>query len=154
MRLIVLGLLASLAVASAARADPVYEAGAAVGACLAAVIDGAPVADAANEDAAIHRETKPNLCIVQVVNGDPAEVRQAVLEEIAKRPEGFKPAKSAWEAGEFASREALCNAPGRRAFSVLVETGKPNAVVTLMATVVEGDKRDRRCDVDMGLQHP
>jgi hypothetical protein len=154
MRLIVLGLLASLAAVSAAHADPAADAAAAVGACLSAVIDGAPVADKADEEVAIHRETDPNLCLVQVVAGDPAEVRRAVMDVIARRPEGFKPAKSAWDPGDYASREALCNAPGRRALNVVVETGKPGALVTLMATVVEGDSRDRRCDVDLGVQHP
>ena len=156
MRLIPLGLIAVLAAgaASAAQADPAYEAGSAAGACLAAVIDKAPVVDAKGQDVAIHRETSPNLCVVKVDAGVPAEVRAAVLAAVAERPERFAPARTAWAAGPLASREALCNAPGRRAFNVVIDTAKPGAVPVLTATVLEGRSRDRRCDADLGPQNP
>jgi hypothetical protein len=154
MRLIALSFLASLAAVSAARADPVFEARTATEACLAAVIDRAPVGDAKGQDVAIHRETNPNLCVVTVGAGDPAEARKAVLEAVAKRPEAFAPAKTAWDPGALASRETLCNRPGRRAINVVVETAKPGATPALTATVVEGRTRDQRCDLDLGLQRP
>jgi hypothetical protein len=154
MRLALLALAAGLAVASAARADPVYEARTAMGACLSAVIDKAPVVDIQGHDVAIHRETAPNLCAVKVTAGDPAEVRRAVLAAVAERPERFRPARTAWDPGALASRETLCNAPGRRALNVVVETARPGAPTVLTATVVEGRTRDQRCDVDMGLQRP
>lgn len=154
MRLSALALFASLAAASAAHADPAYEARSATGACLAAVIDKAPVVDMIGQDVAIHRETTPNLCAVTVTGGDPAEVRQSVLAVVADRPERFAPARTVWDPGALASREALCNAPGRRALNVVVETAKPGASPVLTATVVEGRERDPRCDQDMGLQKP
>jgi hypothetical protein len=154
MRLAALALLASLAVAGGAHADPAYEARSATGACLAAVIDKAPVVDMQGQDVAIHRETTPNLCAVTVSAGDPVEVRQAVLGAISERPERFAPARTPWDAGALASREALCNAPGRRALNVVVETAKPGGSPVLTATVVEGRERDARCDQDMGLQRP
>jgi hypothetical protein len=151
MRLAILGVLASLAVAPAALADPVYESHSAVGACLAAVIDKAPVIDGKGQDVSL--EASPNLCAVTVTGGDPSEVRRSVLDAIAARPEGFRPAKTAWAAGDaLASRETLCNAPGRRALNVVVETARPGASPVLVATVVEGRTRDQRCDLDMGLQ--
>ena len=154
MRLLALGLLAALAAGSAARADPLYEARTATEACLGAVIDGAPVADIQGQDVAIHREPNPNLCAVKVTAGAPAEVRSAVQAAIALRPEGFAPAKTTWDPGPLANRETLCNAPGRRAFNVVVETARPGASPVLTVTVVEGRARDERCDVDMGLQRP
>lgn len=154
MRLLFPALAASLAVASAAHADPVYEARTATAACLAAVLDRAPVGDAKSGAVAVHRDTVPNLCSVTVSAGEPAEVRQAVLDAVAKRPEAFAPARTAWDPGQLASRETLCNRPGRRAVNVVVETAKPGATPVVTATVVEGRTRDQRCDVDMGLQHP
>ena len=154
MRLAVLALLASLSAAAAAHADPAYEARSAVGACLAAVIDKAPVEDIKGQDVAIDRETAPNLCKVTVTAGEPAEVRRSVLEAVSARAERFTPARTAWDAGALASRETLCNAPGRRALNVVVETAKPGASPVLTATVVEGPGRDQRCDQDMGLQRP
>jgi len=154
MRLAALALFASLAVAGAAHADPAYEARSATGACLAAVIDKAPVVDTKGQDVAIHRETTPNLCAVTVSAGEPDEVRQAVLAAVSARPERFGPAKTAWDPGAFASREALCNAPGRRALNVVVETAKPGGSPVLTATIIEGRERDPRCDQDMGLQKP
>jgi hypothetical protein len=152
MRLVVLGILASLAAVSTARADPAYEARTATEACLAAVIDKAPVGDAKGQDVAIHRETNPNVCVVTVDAGEPAEVRKAVLDAVAARPEGFAPAKTTWDPGMLASRETLCNRPGRRALNAVVETAKPGGAPVLTATVVEGRSRDQRCDVDAGLQ--
>ena len=154
MRLALLALFASLAATTAVRADTVYEARSAMGACLAAVIDKAPVADMKIEDVAIHREAAPNLCAVTVSSGDPGDVRQAVLAAVAARAERFTPARTAWDPGAFASRETLCNAPGRRALNVVVETAKPGASPVLTATVVEGRSRDQRCDQDLGLQKP
>ncbi len=154
MRLLVLSLLASLAAAPAARADPAYEARTATEACLAAVIDKAPVVDAKGQDAAIHRDTVPNLCAVTVTAGDPNEVLQAVMGAVLQRPEGFTPARTAWDPGPLASRETFCNRPGRRAINVVVETARPGAPTVLTATVIEGARRDQRCDLDMGLQRP
>jgi hypothetical protein len=155
MRLFLPALIAALAAAaSVAHADPAYEARTAMGACLAAVIDKAPVVDMKGQDVAIHRETTPNLCAVQVSAGNPAEVRQAVLDAVAARPERFTPARTAWDPGTLASRETLCNPPGRRALNVVLETAKPGAATPLTATVIEGRSRDERCDVDMGLQRP
>ena len=154
MRLAAFALFASLAAAGAAHADPAYEARSATGACLAAVIDKAPVVDMKGQDVAIHRETTPNLCSVTVSAGEPDEVRQAVLAAISQRPERFAPARTTWDPGVLASREALCNAPGRRALNVVVETAKPGGSPVLTATVVEGRERDPRCDQDMGLQRP
>lgn len=154
MRLAILAVIASLAAASAAHADPVYEARSAMGACLAAVIDRAPVADMKGQDVAIHRETSPNLCVVTASAGDPVELRRAVLDAVAARPEQFAPARTAWAPGAFAAREALCNRPGRRALNVVVETARPGASPALTASVVEGRTRDQRCDLDMGRQQP
>jgi hypothetical protein len=154
MRLLLPLLLAGLAAASAAHADPAYEARSAMGACLAAVIDNAPVVDAKGQDVAIHREKSPNLCAVQVTAGDPGEVRKSVLDAVAARSERFTPARTAWDPGQLASRETLCNAPGRRAFNVVLETAKPGAATALRASVVETRSRDERCDVDMGTQNP
>lgn len=154
MRLAILAVLTSLAAASAAYADPVYEARSAMGACLAAVIDKAPVVDAKGQDVAIHRDTTPNLCVVTATAGDPTELRRAVLDAVAQRPEQFTPAKTAWDAGALASREALCNAPGRRALNVVVDTARPGGSPVLTATVIEGRTRDQRCDLDMGRQQP
>jgi len=137
-----------------ALADPVYEARTAVGACLAAVIDGAPVADAQDHGVALHRETNPNLCTVTVAAGEPAEVREAVIAVVATRAEGFAPAKTAWDPGPLASRETFCNRPGRRAVNLVLETAKPGASPVLRVTVIEGRTRDQRCDLDMGLQRP
>jgi len=150
----ILGLVAVLAAANVARADPAEEAGSATGACLAAVIDGAPVVDIRGHDVAIHRQGAPNLCSVKVTAGDPQAVRQAVMDAVAARSERFAPAKTPWNAGEFASRETLCSARGRRAFNVLVETGRPGAAVVVSATVLETPVRDDRCDLDYGLQSP
>lgn len=154
MRLVALGLFAAFAAGSAAHADPLYEARTATEACLAAVIDGAPVGDIKGQDVAIHRDANPNLCAVKVSAGAPAEVRSAVQAAVALRPEGFAPAKTAWDPGPLARRETLCNAPGRRAFNVVVETARPGASPVLTVTVIEGRARDQRCDLDMGIQRP
>ena len=143
-----------VAAAPAAWADPAYEASTAVGACLAAVIDGAPVANARGQDVAIHRDHNPNLCAVTVTAGAPEDVRDAVMAAIAERPEGFVPARTAWDPGALARREALCNRPGRRALSLVVETARPGASPVVKMTVIEGRARDQRCDLDMGLQRP
>jgi hypothetical protein len=141
-------------IAGPARADPVYDAQTATEACLAAVIDGAPVGDAKVDQVAIHRETNPNLCAVTVTGGAPAEVRSAVLDAMLERNEGFVPAATAWDAGALASRETYCSPPGRRALALVIETGKPGASPVLVATVIEARARDQRCDLDMGLQRP
>ena len=145
---------AALSVASGARADPAYEARTATAACLAAVIDKAPVVSTKGQDVAIRRENAPNLCAVTVSSGDPDEVRQAVLHAVEARPERFAPARTAWAPGAWASREAFCNAPGRRALNVVVETAKAGTSPVVNATVIEGRSRDTRCDVDMGRQEP
>lgn len=149
-----LAIAAGLAAASSALADPAYEARTAMSACLAAVIDKAPVVSANGQDVSIRRESAPNLCAVTVAAGDPAEVRQAVMRAVEARPERFTPARTAWAPGALASREALCNAPGRRALNVVVETAKPGGAPVVAATVIEGRSRDPRCDADMGRQEP
>jgi hypothetical protein len=154
MRSALFALALSLAAVSAARADPAFEAGSAMGACLAAVIDKAPVGDAKGQDVAIHREDNPNLCAVQVTAGDPGDVRRSVLAAVRARPERFAPAKTAWDPGALASRDVLCNPPGRRVLNVVVETAKPGGSPVVAATVIEGAARDQRCDLDMGLQAP
>lgn len=154
MRILVLILLASLGAVSAARADPVYEARTATEACLAAVIEGAPVADAKGQDVAVHRDTRPNLCAVTVTAGDPDEVRRAVMAAVAARPEQFAPSKTAWAPGVLAARETLCNRPGRRALNVVIETARPGGAPVLTATVIEVRARDPRCDIDLGVQAP
>jgi hypothetical protein len=142
------------AAAGGARADAPYEARTAVEACLAAVIDNAPVEDATGVDVAIHREANPNLCTVKVTGGAPAEVRDAVLAAVGRRPEGFAPARTAWAPGALASRETLCSRPGRRALNVVIETGRPGASPALTAAVAESRQRDARCDRDLGVQAP
>lgn len=152
MRLAMVALSFSLISAPPALADAAYEARTAVGACLAAVIDQAPVVDAKGEDVAIDREASPNLCRVTVSGGEPAEIRTAVMAAVSARSERFVPAKTAWTPGEWASRETLCNAPGRRALNVVVETARAGATPVLAATVIESRARDPRCDADQGLQ--
>jgi hypothetical protein len=153
MRLALLTLLAGLSVAAAAHAETPQDAGSAMGACLAAVIDGAPVADVSIGDVAIHREAAPNSCTVNVRAGDPSAVRAAVLAAVAERHERFAPAATRWDAGEFATREALCDLPSRRPYSVLVSTGRKDGPgLALSATVMDTKKRDDRCDKDLGEQ--
>lgn len=154
MFLLLASLTAAAGAVAPAWADPVYEARTAMEACLAAVIDKAPVVDVKGQDVAIHREKYPNLCAVTATAGDPAELRQAVLKALAARPERFVPAKTTWAPGAFASREAFCNAPGRRALNVVLETARPGADPVLKATVIEGKSRDQRCDLNMGVQQP
>ena len=149
-----LAFVVGLASASGARADAAYEARTAVGACLAAVIDNAPVVDGKGQDVALRRETSPNLCAVTVTAGKPADVRRAILQAVEARPERFSPAKTTWAPGALASREAFCNAPGRRALNVVVETAKPGASPVATATVIEGRTRDQRCDLNFGEQAP
>ncbi|MDB5466218.1 MAG: hypothetical protein JWQ46_980 [Phenylobacterium sp.] len=155
MRAAALGLLIALAAGLAARAEPAYEAGSAMGACLAAVIDRAPVVSVKGHDVEIRREANPNACTVEATAGIPSEVRDSVLAAIAKRPERFAPALTHWDPVGYASRETFCNAPGRRNLNVVVSIAKPGAKgPTLLATVVEAKDRDERCDRDAGLQRP
>ncbi|MGA0606707.1 hypothetical protein ACO2Q0_11980 [Phenylobacterium sp. VNQ135] len=150
-------LLAAIAsaVPAAALADPQTEARSAVGACISAIADGAPVADQIKgEFVEIRREKEPETCTVTVTGGEPAAVRAGVLDALAKRKERFSPAKTRWDAGAFASREAFCNMPAGRAFNVIVSTAKPGEPLVLTATVLEAKERDVRCDRDEGLQKP
>jgi hypothetical protein len=147
--------LAFLALPAIAHAEPVSEARSAVGACLAAIIDGAPVPDQIKgDDAEIRRESQPATCTVTVTGGEPAAVRAGVLEALERRPERFSPAKTRWDPGAFASRETFCSLPARRSFNVLVSTAKPGEPLTLTATVLETKERDARCDRDEGVQKP
>lgn len=125
-----------------------------MGACLAAIVDGAPVEDIKGQDVEIRREINPNTCSVRVTGADPALARAGVMEALAKRDEGFSPAKTQWAPGGFASRETFCSAPGRRSVNVLVSTAKPGEPLALIATVFESKARDTRCDRDEGLQTP
>jgi hypothetical protein len=79
-------------------------------------------------------------------------IRDAMLAAVKKREELFAPTKTAWEPGDFASREAFCNLSLRRHLNVVLETGKPGASTVAVATVFEAPKRDERCDRDLGLQ--
>lgn len=135
-----------------AHADPVQEARSATGACLSAVIDGAPVEDVDGDDVTIRRGADPVSCTVRVTAGEPVVVRDAVLTAVNRRSQIFAPARSKWTPGEFASRETFCNLPGRRALVVVVDTAKPGRAPVLTATVFEMGKRDARCDQDLGLQ--
>lgn len=155
MRRFVLPVLIALAAPAAAHAEPQSEARSAVGACLSAIIDGAPVADQIRgEDVEIRRDKEPETCTVSVTAGEPVAVRAAVLEALAKRKERFSPARTKWDPGAFASRETFCNMPATRAVNVLVSTAKPGEPLVLTATVFETKERDARCDRDLGLQKP
>jgi len=138
---------------AAAHADVVADARSATGACLSAVIDGAPVGDVTEGPIAIRRGADPVSCTVTISDGEPVVIRDAVMTAIRRRAETFAPAKTRWEAQAFASREAFCNlSPSRRNLNVVVSTGKPGLRPVLVATVFEGPKRDIRCDRDQGLQ--
>jgi hypothetical protein len=151
MRTLPLALLLILP-AAAAHADPVQEARSATAACLSAVINGAPVEDIDGDDVTIRRGKDPVSCTVTVTAGEPVLIRDAVLTAINKRPELFRPARSAWEPAGFASRETFCNLPSRRALTAFVSTAKPGRETVLIATVFEVAKRDERCDRDLGVQ--
>ena len=77
MRLILavpaLGLIALCATAAPALADPPEEARSAMGACLAAIIDKAPVETIKGTDVDIRRDGGIGPCTVEVGAGDPAE---------------------------------------------------------------------------------
>ena len=154
MHTLVLAAVLALAIPAAAHAEPQLEARSAMGACLAAIIDGAPVAGMKGRDVEVRRELDPDSCTVQVTAGDPAAVRAAVIEAVGKRPEAFAPARTAWDPNGFASRETFCSRPGRRALNVVVSTAKPGEPLALIATVFEAKARDTRCDRDEGLQKP
>lgn len=147
-------LVLALAAPAAAQTDPRQDARSAMAACLSAVIDGAPVPDVKDGGIEIRRGREPESCTLLVSAGEPVVIREAVLEAINKRKERFSPARTRWDPGAYASRETFCNLPGRRALNVLVSTAKPGSPVALMATVVEADRRDPRCDRDEGLQKP
>jgi hypothetical protein len=153
MRSFPLGLAAALVLVPAtAYADPLEEARGATGACLAAIIDHAPVEDVDGDDVVIRRGKDPVSCTVRVDAGAPVVIRDAVLQAITRRAEHFTPARSKWDPAEFATRETFCALPSRRNVMAIVSTGKPDASVVLTATVVEAEKRDPRCDQDLGMQ--
>ena len=135
-----------------AHADPVQEARSATGACLAAVIDGAPVEDIDGDDVTIRRGQDPVSCTVRVTAGEPVVIHDAVMVALKRRSEIFTPARTRWEPGAWASRETFCNIPGRRALAVFVSTAKPGVQPVLTATVFEVKDRDKRCDQDLGVQ--
>lgn len=151
MRRLILA-LPLLAAPALAHADPVQEARSATGACLAAVIDNAPVEDIDGDDVVIRRGKDPVSCTVRVDAGQPVLVRDAVLVAVKRRAELFVPAKTSWEGGGMASRETYCNLPGRRALAIFVSTARPGETPVLTATVFETAARDPRCDKDLGLQ--
>lgn len=150
MRFLILA--AVLAVPAAAHADPVQEARSATAACLAAIIDNAPVEDIDGDDVSIRRGKDPASCTVRVTAGEPVLIRDAVQVAMKRRAEIFSPAKTTWSNGEWASRETYCNIPGRRALAVFVSTAKPGRQMVLTATVFETKVRDQRCDRDLGVQ--
>lgn len=135
-----------------AWADPVLEARSATAACLAAVIDNAPVEDIDGEYVTIRRGKDPVSCTVRVTAGEPVLIRDAVQVAMKRRAEIFSLAKTAWAPGEWASRETYCNIPSRRAVAVFVSTSKPGRQPVLTATVFEDKARDPRCDRDLGVQ--
>ena len=151
MRTLVLAALLILP-AAVAHADPVQEARSATAACLSAVIDNAPVEDIDGEDVSIRRGKDPVSCTVHVRAGEPVQIQEAVKTAIKRRAELIVPAKTQWQAGDWAFRETFCNLPGRRALAVFVSTNKPGHQPVLTATVFETAKRDERCDRDLGLQ--
>lgn len=151
MRTFALALLIALP-AAAAHADPVQEARSATAACLAAIIDDAPVEDIDGDDVTIRRGQEPASCTVRVTAGEPVLIKDAIQVAMKRRAEIFAPARTAWEAGEWASRETWCNIPGRRALAVFVSTSKPGRQPVLTATVFEAKARDQRCDRDLGVQ--
>ncbi|MEW5683826.1 MAG: hypothetical protein AB1942_02795 [Pseudomonadota bacterium] len=144
--------LPTLVMPTLAHAEPVQEARSATAACLAAIIDNAPVEDIDGDDVVIRRGKAPVSCTVRVSDGQPVVVRDAVLTAIKRRAELFTPARTAWAGGEVASRETFCNIPGRRALAVFVSTARPGQQPVLTATVFETTKRDERCDRDLGVQ--
>jgi hypothetical protein len=154
MRTFALGLAAAALTTAPAIAQetPADEARSATGACLAAVIDKAPVADIDGDNVVIRRGQDPVSCTVLVSAGEPVVVRDAVLRAITRRSEAFSLARSKWAPAEFASRETFCAIPSRRNVMAIVSTGKPGAPVVLTATVFEAEKRDARCDQDLGVQ--
>ena len=149
-----LALAAAVVAPSSAGDQPDQEARSAMGACLAAIIDRAPVADVKGVHVEIRREINPGSCTVRVDAGTPSEIRAAVVEAITRRREAFTPAKTAWDPAGFASRETFCNSVGRRALNILISTAKPGEPLSLIATVFEAHQRDERCDRDQGLQPP
>ncbi len=151
MRALALSLLL-LVPATAAQADPVEEARSATGACFAAILDGAPVETIQGEDVAIYRKPGERTCTVSVWAGEPVVIRDAVLAAVKRRAEAFSPARTAWDPGQFASREVFCNLPSRRAVIALVDTHKPGGGDVVTVTVADIGKRDDRCDRDLGLQ--
>lgn len=151
MRTLALALVLTLP-AAAALADPAQEARSATAACLSAVIDNAPVDDIDGTDVVIRRGKAPVSCTVRVTGGEPVVIQDAVQTAIKRRTELFTPARTKWEAGDWAARETWCNIPGRRALAVFVSTSKPGGQPVLTATVFEVDKRDERCDRDLGVQ--
>jgi len=151
MRLLVLAALLAIP-AAAAHADVVADARSATAACLSAVIDGAPVGDIEDGPIAIRRGKEPVTCTVTISDGEPVIVREAVMAAISRRTELFKPTKTRWNPEAFAAREAFCNLSVRRHLSAVVSTGRPGMQPVAVVTVFEGDKRDPRCDRDVGLQ--
>jgi hypothetical protein len=155
MRLVALALILAAPAAGAyaqGGGQSADDARSATAACLSAVIDHAPVGDVQEGDIAIHRGTDPVSCTVTISGGQPVVIRDAMLAAVKKREELFAPTKTAWEPGDFASREAFCNLSLRRHLNVVLETGKPGASTVAVATVFEAPKRDERCDRDLGLQ--
>ena len=150
MRLLLIATL--LLIPAAAHADPVQEARSATGACLAAILDNAPVDDVDGDDVQIRRGKDPVSCTVRVTAGEPVLIKDAVQQAMKRRHEIFAPARTAWAPGEWASRETWCNIPGARALAVFVTTAKPGRQPVLTATVFEAAKRDARCDRDLGVQ--
>lgn len=151
MRTLALALLLTLP-AAVAHADPVQEARSATAACLAAVIDNAPVEDIDGDDVTIRRGRDPVSCTVRVAAGEPVQIQDAVHAALKRRAELFVPAKTKWQAGDWAFRETFCNLPGRRALAAFVSTNKPGYQPVLTVTVFEADRRDERCDRDLGVQ--
>jgi hypothetical protein len=158
MRLLLAALVAAPfalgAATSPALADPPEEARSAMAACLAAVIDKAPVQTIKGTDVDIRRDGGIGPCTVEVRSGEPQEVRAAIVKAVTARKEGFAPSLTQWNAGDFGSQDTFCNAlPARRSLNVVLTTAKPGAAgAVATATVLEPQKRDPRCDADLGVQ--
>lgn len=156
MRLALIALALAATLPMTAHAEPAEEAGSAFGACLAAVIDGAPVEDIDGDDVRIRRSKAPNSCTVEVMAGDITAVRQALLSAMGARRERFTPSKTRWDPGQMASRDTFCNAASvRRNLTVMISAALPGARgARLFATALETPERDVRCDADRGVQKP
>ena len=87
-------------------------------------------------------------CEIDVNEGRPSEIRGILLDEAARSSEGFSPAKAAYTANGFASRDLLCERGPVGRLGVLMSTvddasrEQPKVLVTMM----DGGPPSWRCD--------